>query len=644
MKNAPKLDSWGTNTRNLLKKLPVITTALAVIAVGLVWWFSVEQSQPEYDYPKKLENPKLMHTFFIADSLPDKVVVALKSALRLNVDATITLWTEDHRTSDTTQKLAGVMKDFRCASRATLRVRGLGDLEKKLSESKNPVVNSNMCKELTHRTGAVASSDLFRFLVLFFFGGIYFDADTVFLKDMAVWHELASYGFAFKWGGEGPIPKSSGFTNDFNTAIMGLPIGSKVVSAVINAVGRCDAAAFYPTDVSRHLGCADRDVFCDGLVMVPTGIFDPLHEPNNMEKWKSQESFGAWQKNGDGTFLKQNPFGQDLHHFFPSAFAFHWHNRWILPFVDDSVWAALVAANSQCETLSAKSTSQITVEGFESTPGTVMEPQDAPGLVNGGDSGCPPAMGTEYVLPTANRTMRKVYIDFGGFKGDTLALYGLYFLEDDSFPEEVGLQSFAKEAYVIEADDSNIKVILEKFKGIFSGDTMSRPGDDLLFQMKGYVRIIQGVASNVDAIVHFEPSATGNAGQVSDGGKLGVLAYDAGPWFHKWVKPTDQDIIVLKIDIEGSEIDVIESFDRVGAFNFVDHVVIEWHDWIMPKVHEAKPRLEAILAKYGLKYKWATLDATLWKQYGSRDTWPVNHCDAHYFRDEDSRWNFRQKH
>lgn len=127
---------------------------------------------------------KYLHTFFIGPTIPDKVVVALQSALRLQSGATILLWMEEALVETMNAQLAPVKRRFRCASGATLEVRSLNELERKLRESTDPTVNRRACAVTYATSDRVKQSDLFRFMALFFYGGIYFDADTVFLKDM----------------------------------------------------------------------------------------------------------------------------------------------------------------------------------------------------------------------------------------------------------------------------------------------------------------------------------------------------------------------------------------------------------------------------------------------------------------------------
>ena len=230
-----------------------------------------------------------------------------------------------------------VQRKFVCSTLATLQVRSLDVLAEQLAQSSDPVVNAQKC-QLPTSGSAVRNSDMFRFLVLYFYGGLYVDADTLFLKDLAVFHGLS---FAFKWGGGG---EDNPVAQGFNTAIMGLPKGSPIPGRIIQKHG-CSPTAFYPSSVNSALDCANRDTECIGFAMMPTMLFDPIHATSGTEKWRDP---GRYFSNGDSIFSKPSPF-VDGANFYPGAFAYHWHNRWNMPYHEKSEFARLVELNSRCD-------------------------------------------------------------------------------------------------------------------------------------------------------------------------------------------------------------------------------------------------------------------------------------------------------
>ncbi|TRY81192.1 hypothetical protein TCAL_14511 [Tigriopus californicus] len=44
--------------------------------------------------------------------------------------------------------------------------------------------------------------------------------------------------------------------------------------------------------------------------------------------------------------------------------------------------------------------------------------------------------------------------------------------------------------------------------------------------------------------------------------------------------------VVMKVDIEGSEVEVITDLVLTGALNFVDYITVEWHEWSSAKRKE----------------------------------------------------------
>ena len=87
-----------------------------------------------------------------------------------------------------------------------------------------------------------------------------------------------------------------------------------------------------------------------------------------------------------------------------------------------------------------------------------------------------------------------------------------------------------KKPFLFEVDPRNIQVILDKMQGDYSGDTMRRPGDELLAVVKPYTHLIQGAAWNEDRGLSFQTGAQNrNDGSVSASGSMQTLGYDIGP-------------------------------------------------------------------------------------------------------------------
>ena len=142
------------------------------------------------------------------------------------------------------------------------------------------------------------ASDIFRFVVLELFGGIWFDLDVLFLKDM---NNIKINKFVYKWGKQ----------EYGNGAIMRLNKGNDIIEKVLNLkLGM----PFYPTqtfDVKNNL-----DIW-----MLPTEAFDIV--------WKYKHYKGNIKlplKDFNDFFIPTNE-EIDLN-FLPGCFTYHWHNRW----------------------------------------------------------------------------------------------------------------------------------------------------------------------------------------------------------------------------------------------------------------------------------------------------------------------------
>jgi hypothetical protein len=61
---------------------------------------------------------------------------------------------------------------------------------------------------------------------------------------------------------------------------------------------------------------------------------------------------------------------------------------------------------------------------------------------------------------------------------------------------------------------------------------------------------------------------------------------------------TEQSIDILKIDIEGAELELIESLDAEDL-NKIKQITVEYHDWLNPALHERTVNSIRKLVNYG---------------------------------------------
>ena len=272
-----------------------------------------------------------------AQHLNRKIEAAFRSALRTQTDAHIILWTHPNYI-ETMNLQTRALQELRCRSAATMEVRSTEELTKMSAASGNPLMRKcvrNLSGQLGHK---IAYSDLLRFVALYFFGGLYVDADTMFLRDM---RDLHGQSFAFKWDFS---------VTYYNTAIMGLPKGSPLVPQIIENAKECSAKAFYPTTIHNYLNCTIG--VCRGLKMMPSALFNPSQASQTNWHWQSNSGIGHDRDVGTDWFFDR-PRLWDLDHFFPGAYTFHWHNRWMHPVHNESFFADLERLNSECTSQSA---------------------------------------------------------------------------------------------------------------------------------------------------------------------------------------------------------------------------------------------------------------------------------------------------
>ena len=118
---------------------------------------------------------------------------------------------------------------------------------------------------------SVVLSDMARFLLTHRFGGIYVDADTIFLRD---WEELWNYRgqFAYRWS----------WHQKYNTAVLKLHKGS-ALSTFLFKTALENKLDFHPMTVSRYLQDAGLEKL---LFRIPDALFDPAWL--NMERYQRE--------------------------------------------------------------------------------------------------------------------------------------------------------------------------------------------------------------------------------------------------------------------------------------------------------------------------------------------------------------------
>lgn len=107
---------------------------------------------------------------------------------------------------------------------------------------------------------SVILSDMARFILCHRFGGIYLDADTIFLRD---WEEL--------WGWKGAFAYRWSRLDKYNTAVLRLNKGSALGTFLFRTAAKNDFD-FHPMTVSKYT----KEAYLDNLLLrLPDALFDP---------------------------------------------------------------------------------------------------------------------------------------------------------------------------------------------------------------------------------------------------------------------------------------------------------------------------------------------------------------------------------
>ncbi|KAL0567885.1 hypothetical protein V5O48_014112 [Marasmius crinis-equi] len=181
----------------------------------------------------------------------------------------------------------------------------------------------------TYDRMSVILSDMARFVLCHRFGGIYLDADTIFLRD---WEEL--------WGWKGAFAYRWSRLEKYNTAVLRMNKNSALGSFLFRTALK-NGLDFHPMTVSRYLA----DAYLEGLLLrLPDALFDSawLNTEYYQRDRPPQPYFSEFSEFFD-TPLANSAAPQTLgfHGFFKGAYSYHFHNFWWKPFDPTRNWPDL---------------------------------------------------------------------------------------------------------------------------------------------------------------------------------------------------------------------------------------------------------------------------------------------------------------
>ncbi|KAJ4483748.1 glycosyltransferase family 32 protein, partial [Lentinula aciculospora] len=163
---------------------------------------------------------------------------------------------------------------------------------------------------------AVVLSDMARFLLCHRFGGVYLDADTLFLRD---WEEL--------WGWKGAFAYRWSWHDNYNTAALKMSKGSALGSFILRTAFKNDFD-FHPMTITNYMKDAHME---DLLFRLPDAMFDSAwlnmegyqHERPPQPYFSRFEEFFETPQQNSAT-----PPVVGFDGFFRGAFSYHFHNSW----------------------------------------------------------------------------------------------------------------------------------------------------------------------------------------------------------------------------------------------------------------------------------------------------------------------------
>ncbi|KAF5311741.1 hypothetical protein D9619_003462 [Psilocybe cf. subviscida] len=193
--------------------------------------------------------------------------------------------------------------------------------------------------DMVNRTGSKSSStydrlsvilsDMARFILCHRFGGIYLDADTIFLRD---WEEI--------WGWKGAFAYRWSRMEKYNTAVLHLNKNTALGKFLFRTALK-NNMDFHPMTVSKYT----HEAHLEGLLMrLPDALFDPawLNTEDHQHMRPPQPFFTSFEQFFDTPSVDSAaPQALGFEGFFRGAFSYHFHNYWWKPFDPARNWPDL---------------------------------------------------------------------------------------------------------------------------------------------------------------------------------------------------------------------------------------------------------------------------------------------------------------
>jgi hypothetical protein len=266
------------------------------------------------------ENPMIIHTFWHGE-ITDKVALMIKSFLftqPLNC-ARLKVWFAEFNQSAIAEN-SYVPQFQRFVENGVVEFKSFTFDEQFMLYGENhsveDLIMQQCSKDIFHCSKESLSpqafyrsfSDLVRLILLYNFGGIYIDMDTILLRDLSPLY-YAPDEFSCNWGAE---------RNRMNTAFFKMSLHSEKAKILITEGLKMQS--FHPLKFNEYLSWHRRR-----LLMLPNVLFDPIWMSYDLSKlkWKMHPHMlnyeQPWQVRHENYMLDR---------FFEGAYTFHWHNHW----------------------------------------------------------------------------------------------------------------------------------------------------------------------------------------------------------------------------------------------------------------------------------------------------------------------------